>query len=118
MMTKELLQQALDALKGADQIDVNMQNAIIAIEAAIAQPEQRPVEPTAQPCPNKISMGEHACLNRAQCWEPCGELGHSDEHAAKVEPATQPADTRQFSNLTNQAHGFGKVEPAQPESKA
>ena len=41
-MNKELLQQALDALKGADQIDVDMQDAIIAIESAIAQSEQQP----------------------------------------------------------------------------
>ena len=27
------------------------------------------------------SMGRYACANRAQCWEPCGELRHSAEHA-------------------------------------
>lgn len=32
------------------------------------------------------SMGEHACSNRAQCWEPCGELGSSVEHAKVAEP--------------------------------
>jgi hypothetical protein len=32
-------------------------------------------------CPNAAHMGEHACKDRSQCWEPCGELGHSDEHA-------------------------------------
>ncbi len=25
-------------------------------------------------------MGEFACENRHQCWEPCGELGKSEEH--------------------------------------
>lgn len=25
------------------------------------------------------------CQNPAQCWEPCGELGQSEEHARKVE---------------------------------
>lgn len=34
------------------------------------------------PCPNAAHMGEHACTNRSQCWEPCGELGKSREHAA------------------------------------
>jgi hypothetical protein len=35
------------------------------------------------PCPNAEHMGEHACRDRAQCWEPCGELGHSEEHAVR-----------------------------------
>lgn len=26
-------------------------------------------------------MGEHACADQSQCWEPCGALGHSMEHA-------------------------------------
>lgn len=38
-------------------------------------------QPAPVPCQNAASMGEHACKNRAQCWEPCGELGHSAEHA-------------------------------------
>lgn len=37
-------------------------------------------------CPNKKHMGEHACCNRNQCWEPCGELGKSPAHAAAVNP--------------------------------
>lgn len=32
-------------------------------------------------CPNAAHMAEHVCKNRQQCWEPCGELGHSEEHA-------------------------------------
>jgi hypothetical protein len=31
-------------------------------------------------CPD-ASMGEHACDNKQQCWEPCGDLGKSAEHA-------------------------------------
>lgn len=42
----------------------------------------------AQGCPNAQHMGQHACANRHQCWEPCGELGHSEEHAR---PGTDPA---------------------------
>jgi hypothetical protein len=26
-------------------------------------------------------MGEWACSNRSQCWEPCGQLGKSEAHA-------------------------------------
>ena len=32
-------------------------------------------------CPNQRHMGEFACDNPAQCWEPCGALGKSEEHA-------------------------------------
>lgn len=37
-------------------------------------------------CPNAVHMAEHACADKTQCWEPCGELGHSAEHA-RVAPA-------------------------------
>lgn len=35
-------------------------------------------------CPDPQKMGKFACRDKAQCWEPCGELGHSEEHAAVV----------------------------------
>lgn len=38
-------------------------------------------------CADPEHMGEHACQNRAQCWEPCGELGKSEEHARVVKHA-------------------------------
>jgi|TARA_R110000803_G_scaffold112000_1_gene180432 putative methionine-R-sulfoxide reductase with GAF domain len=38
-MTREVLQQALEAMEGADQIDCDMQEAINAIKEALAQPE-------------------------------------------------------------------------------
>lgn len=38
-----------------------------------------------QGCPNAERMGEHACTNRSQCWEPCGELGN-DERFVRVAP--------------------------------
>lgn len=38
-------------------------------------------------CSNPGHMGEFACSNRAQCWEPCGELGKSEEHAR---PSSRP----------------------------
>ncbi len=37
--------------------------------------------PEGVPCANVAGMGKHACQNAAQCWEPCGQLGHSAEHA-------------------------------------
>lgn len=33
----------------------------------------------------KGDMGEHACENRAQCFEPCGALGHDMKHAKVYE---------------------------------
>lgn len=41
-------------------------------------------------CQNK-DMGEYACSDRSQCWEPCGELGHSAEHASTAPKALQEA---------------------------
>lgn len=41
------------------------------------------------PCPNANFMAEHACANRRQCWEPCGDLGKSEEHAV-VNPTSEP----------------------------
>ena len=43
-----------------------------------------------EPCQNQ-SMGKHRCKNRQQCWEPCGELGNSEEHCVPADAATQAA---------------------------
>ena len=53
------------------------------------------VEAGSEECPNAAGMGEHACANRYQCWEPCGELGHSAAHAVAV---TGP-EARKLSEL-------------------
>lgn len=37
-------------------------------------------------CPRPQVVGKHACKNRKQCWEPCGDLGHHEEYALKREP--------------------------------
>jgi len=37
-----------------------------------------------QPCPDSIHMGEHACANKDQCWEPCGCLGKDADHVKAV----------------------------------
>jgi hypothetical protein len=33
-----------------------------------------------EPCPRGNDKPEPTCTNRHQCWEPCGELGKSEEH--------------------------------------
>ena len=35
-------------------------------------------------CPDAARMRDHACANRAQCWEPCGLLGKSEAHVRPV----------------------------------
>lgn len=41
-------------------------------------------QPKKQPCQHPEKMGEFACADKSQCWEPCGELGKSEEHAVAV----------------------------------
>jgi hypothetical protein len=54
-----------------------------------------PTIPT--PCQDAVTMGKHACTNRNQCWEPCGELGHSAEHAKRApDTPKEPAANRQI----------------------
>lgn len=50
-----------------------------------------------EPCNNK-EMGEHACSDRSQCWEPCGELGHSAEHARPAPQEVQDMVNQALSN--------------------
>lgn len=38
------------------------------------------------PCPEKNWMGDYACSNKEQCWEPCGDLGKSEEDAVESFP--------------------------------
>lgn len=59
-----------------------------------------------EPCPRgEVSKPEPSCTNRHQCWEPCGRLGNAP--GATVGAGASNYDTRQFSNLSNQAHGYG-----------
>lgn len=39
--------------------------------------------PAPEPCPRGADKLEETCVNRHQCWEPCGELGH-DERFVRV----------------------------------
>lgn len=48
---------------------------------ALAAPHQTAGD-AIEPCPRgKLQQPDGACTNRHQCWEPCGELGNSMEHA-------------------------------------
>lgn len=38
-------------------------------------------------CPKTAKMGEFACKNKSQCWEPCGSLGNDAEHARPASEA-------------------------------
>lgn len=46
----------------------------------------------AAPCP------EYLCTDRTQCWEPCGDLGKTKEHAKVAEE--QPKRTRSRGHVT------------------
>lgn len=66
-------------------------------------------------CPNAEHMGEHACKERGQCWEPCGELGHSAEHAriAGVLPLEVPSQHTDPSKWPSKAD----IDRADPRCK-
>lgn len=48
-------------------------------------------------CPNAAGMGEHACDNAAQCFEPCGKLGKSEHHVRRASPQLKAALAREFT---------------------
>ena len=50
-------------------------------------------------CPNAAHMGEFACANRSQCWEPCGELGKDPAHARRASPEDEAAVERALNNV-------------------
>lgn len=56
----------------------------IVCEYPSASPVAAPAAPAGTICPDAAHMGEHACTDRAQCWEPCGDLGKSKHHAAQA----------------------------------
>jgi hypothetical protein len=71
-MGKQATEKALKELEsamlylppsGAVHIEIHLTTAIAALKEAISKS-----------CPN----GE--CTDKSQCWEPCGDLGHSEEH--------------------------------------
>lgn len=67
-----------------DANQVDPQHTMVVQNAAHAAWQERARRAAGvQACPNAAHMGEHACANKAQCWEPCGELGN-DERFVRV----------------------------------
>lgn len=54
-------------------------------------------------CPDQ-ERDEYTCKNRHQCWEPCGELGKSEQHAQAIHPT--PSDYKALANLLRIKHGI------------
>lgn len=46
---------------------------------------------TVQPCPAAAKMGEHACTNQHECWEPCGVMGN-DGRFARISVSSDAVD--------------------------
>lgn len=68
-----------------------------------------------EPCPRGADRPEPSCTNRHQCWEPCGELGHSAEHAriAGVLPLEVPSQHTDPSKWPSKAD----IDRADPRCK-
>jgi hypothetical protein len=56
-----------------------------------------------EPCPRGADKPEPTCTNRHQCWEPCGELGHSAEYARPADPEA----AKRINDALGVASGFG-----------
>jgi len=79
---------------------------------APAQPDLSRLEPFVHGLGKAILKETQAalaqqCTNPAQCWEPCGELGNSEEHAV-VAPMQQPLTNDQIKVL-NFLYGAGEL---------
>lgn len=66
----------------------------------------QPKEPEQEPCPDK-ERDEYACKNRYQCWEPCGELGKSEEHVRVAQPEQEPVAYIKAAELEELKHCNG-----------
>lgn len=62
-----------------------------AMLSATPQPPMAEQAELVKECPEFLFMGAHACRNRHQCFEPCGELGKSKEHARAVPEQAEPS---------------------------
>lgn len=40
---------------------------------------------TIMPCPAASQMGEHACANQHDCWEPCGVMGNDERFVTRAQ---------------------------------
>lgn len=63
-------------------------------------------------CPDAVRMRDHACANRAQCWEPCGLLGKSEVHARVM----AEAEDAQFLTKADAARVDGFASPEEVEA--
>ena len=70
--------------------DPRINVAAFAWQEALSEPTGPASRPAAEPCPRGADKPEPTCTNRHQCWEPCGELGKSEEH---VRPGLQATHT-------------------------
>lgn len=61
------------------------------------------------PCPNAEHMGQFACANKAQCWEPCGELGNDEKFAI-------PARSLEERQRSSSSHDVGSNPTGQANS--
>jgi hypothetical protein len=57
-------------------------------------------------CPKYEHMGEFACIDRTQCWEPCGELGKSkaSAHLSATNSGTEGA-ADDFAKIVRASNG-------------
>lgn len=70
---------ATPAMTQTLQRELNAQGVLISNQAAEALVAK--VLAADRACPNADHMAEHACSDKSQCWEPCGQLGHDPAHA-------------------------------------
>lgn len=56
------------------------------------------------PCPEAARMGEHACNNQFQCWEPCGELGKRMEHVRVSKESRVVVDGARWDDTNDRTH--------------
>jgi hypothetical protein len=79
--------------KAAPAVEEVLQMVRDAIRSAIERLAASPVaSPQPEPCPRgRVSQPDKDCTNRHQCWEPCGELGHSAEHCVAASPELSAA---------------------------
>lgn len=69
------------------------------------------------PCTNTALMGEFSCDHKEQCWEPCGDLGKSEQHAKPTTQATptlvsiKPHQESPTINGISPSHGHVRPRP-------
>lgn len=66
---------------------------------------------TVLPCPAAQKMGEHACQNQHNCWEPCGSLGNDSRFAIPFARQKDPSVIFRGIPVVND------VIPADPDPK-